>query len=80
MKTWTSYLLLFIAALMAAPAATSGFTLKELSPQSKACAECHKKDTAALYSQWGASKHYRGNIGCFECHGAIAGEPDAFEH
>ena len=49
-------------------------------PQSKACAECHKKESAAIYAQWGASKHYRGNIGCYECHMALTNEPDAFEH
>src|SRR5512140_1637443 len=65
---------------LAVPWAHAGFTLKELSAESKACADCHRKESAALYNQWGASKHYRGNIGCYECHMAVTNEPDAFEH
>ena len=81
MKTWTKQLLLFIAALLAVSLpARAGFTLTEMSPPSKACAECHKKESAALYTQWGASKHYRGNVGCYECHLALTNEPDAYEH
>ena len=79
MKTCIPTLGLVALALLTAPLpARAGFTLPELSPQSKACAECHKKESAAIYAQWGASKHYRGNIGCYECHVAITNEPDAF--
>ncbi len=81
MKTLTTQLLLFTAAWLAGPwPARAGFTLKEMSPQTKACAECHKKENAALYNQWGSSKHYRANVGCYECHMALAAEVDAFEH
>jgi hydroxylamine dehydrogenase len=81
MKTAIPTLVLVTLALLTAPLlARAGFTLKEMSPQSKACAECHKKESSALYAQWGASKHYRGNIGCYECHMAVTNEPDAFEH
>ena len=81
MKTWIQHLPLFAAALLAASLpAHAGFTLKEMSPQSKACAECHKKESAALYEQWGASKHYRGNVGCYECHMALTNDIDGFEH
>ncbi len=54
--------------------------LKELSPATRACIECHKKENRSLYQQWGASKHYRGNIGCYECHVADPDDPDAFNH
>lgn len=54
--------------------------LAELSAASKACITCHRKDQPAIYQQWGSSKHYRGNVGCYECHAAKEGEPDAFEH
>jgi hydroxylamine dehydrogenase len=54
--------------------------LAELSKESRACIECHKKENPAIYEQWGQSKHFRGNIGCYECHGAQEGEPDAFKH
>lgn len=65
------------------PAAGQAFGLPELSPESRACADCHKKDNIGLYQQWGASKHYRGNVGCYECHAARPGEPHAkfrFDH
>jgi cytochrome c553 len=81
MQTSTKILLTLILALMAPPlTASAGFTLKEMSPQSRACAECHKKESSALYAQWGSSKHYRGNVGCYECHMALDTEPDAYEH
>ena len=81
MKTSIKHLTLVAALLLAASLpASAGFTLKEMSPQSKACAECHKKESPALYEQWGASKHYRGNVGCYECHSALTNEVDAFEH
>jgi len=54
--------------------------LNELSAETKACIDCHKKENAAIYQQWGSSKHFRGNIGCYECHAAKEGEPDAFKH
>ncbi len=60
--------------------AHAGFTLKTLSPESKACADCHQKESAALYQQWGSSKHYRANVGCFECHSAVEGDADAYAH
>ncbi len=56
------------------------FGLAELSKESRACVDCHKKTNAAIYQQWGASKHYRANVGCYECHAAPEGEPDAFKH
>jgi formate-dependent nitrite reductase cytochrome c552 subunit len=54
--------------------------LPELSRKSQACIECHKEQNPALYEQWGSSKHFRANVGCYECHAAKAGEPDAYEH
>ena len=56
------------------------FGLREISRQSQECIECHMKESRALYEQWGASKHYRANIGCFECHAAEKGDPDAIRH
>lgn len=54
--------------------------LAELSKESRQCIKCHKSEQPALYQQWGSSKHYRANVGCYECHKATEGEPDAFEH
>lgn len=56
------------------------FGLAELSKESRACIDCHKKESTGLYQQWGDSKHFRGNVGCFECHSADKSDPDAMEH
>lgn len=70
-----------VVVLMVAQTTTvSAFTLKELSVESETCVACHKVDNTSIYEQWGSSKHYRANVGCFECHMAQEGEADAFEH
>jgi hydroxylamine dehydrogenase len=56
------------------------FSPKEITPESAACIECHKMETPSIYNQWGASKHFRSNIGCFECHAAEKGDKDGFQH
>lgn len=68
-------------ALLATPRATAqSFGLSELSKESKACVDCHRKESPGLYQQWGSSKHFRGNVGCFECHAAQKDDPDAHLH
>jgi len=52
----------------------------KLSEESLGCLACHATQTTGIYQQWGASKHYRANVGCWECHRAEADDPDAFEH
>ncbi len=54
--------------------------LKHLGKESATCASCHKEKTPAIYQQWGHSKHYRANIGCYECHQAAKSDPDAIQH
>ncbi len=54
--------------------------LPRLSAESTECIKCHKDTDQGIYGQWGESRHFRGNVGCFECHRAVKGEPDAFEH
>ncbi|MBL7646177.1 MAG: hydroxylamine oxidoreductase [Candidatus Hydrogenedentes bacterium] len=54
--------------------------LPELSVESKECIECHKMQSKVIYEQWGDSKHFRGNIGCFECHKAEREDKDAYDH
>ena len=66
--------------MMAAAGMAQKTTPTSLSEVSLECLECHATETAGIYQQWGSSKHYRGNIGCYECHQAEAGDPDAFEH
>lgn len=51
-----------------------------LSEASAECVDCHKSDNPSLYNQWGHSKHYGANVGCYECHQADETDPDAIEH
>ncbi len=51
-----------------------------MSAATRDCIGCHATETAGIYQEWGSSKHYRANVGCYECHRAEKGEPDAFEH
>ncbi len=52
----------------------------ELTDESQACISCHMKENPSIYQQWGGSKHYRANVGCYECHRANSSDPDAFDH
>ncbi len=61
-------------------AATQAIGLPQISAQTQECIDCHKKESRALYQQWGESKHYRANVGCFECHRAEKSDPDAKSH
>lgn len=60
--------------------AGAGYFLPQMTAESKACADCHKVQSPAIYEEWGSSKHFRGNIGCFECHRAEPDDPDAWLH
>ena len=53
---------------------------KNLSKASATCVSCHREKTPALYQQWGKSKHYGANVGCYECHKAESSDPDAIRH
>jgi hypothetical protein len=52
----------------------------DLSSASKECVECHREMNVNIYQQWGYSKHFRANVGCYECHEAQKGDVDAVEH
>lgn len=54
--------------------------LQTISPETGQCLQCHKELNPVIVQQWGASKHYRAKIGCYECHRAEKTDPDAFEH
>src|SRR5208283_3922813 len=73
-----TFLLLIIS--LGAYGATTSSLPKELSAESKKCVECHSSTTASIYQQWGNSKHYRANVGCYECHEAKKGARGAFLH
>ncbi len=74
--------LLMVAGLccLASSALGQMFAPGEISRQSKECLECHQKLNPGLYQQWGSSKHYRANVGCYECHQANVDDVDAFKH
>jgi len=55
-------------------------TFDALSKESAICASCHAKEHPGLYQQWGQSKHYGANVGCYECHKANPGDPGAIRH
>lgn len=73
-------IVLGIAVLAAPDALAQAIGLPEISAESKQCIECHKKQHRVIYQQWGESKHFRANVGCYECHAAQPGDPDAFKH
>jgi len=52
----------------------------ELTEETRECIDCHKSEQPSLYQQWGASKHFGANVGCYECHTAEENDADAFEH
>jgi hydroxylamine dehydrogenase len=75
----TVFLLSLLASFEAYALTTSGLP-GELSVQSKTCIGCHISTTAGIYEQWGRSKHFRANVGCYECHEAKKGAKGGFEH
>ncbi len=66
--------------LIAYPAEAQKTTPTAMSEESLTCVECHAAETAGIYQEWGASKHFRAHVGCWECHRAEEGEVDAFDH
>ncbi len=74
--------LFVVAGILALASLAQGqiFAPAEMSRQTKECLECHQKLNPGLYQQWGTSKHYRGNVGCYECHQASIDDIDAFKH
>jgi nitrate/TMAO reductase-like tetraheme cytochrome c subunit len=74
----------FFSAALLPSLISSGLTQttipSKLTDESLECIECHATETAGIYQEWGASKHFRANVGCHECHGAQEGEPDEFDH
>lgn len=61
-------------------AATKISIPSELSKVSQECIDCHSQGNVNIYQQWGYSKHFGANVGCYECHEAKKGDADVFEH
>lgn len=66
--------------LVVGPLFAESLLLPAISDATKECLKCHQASDPGIYQQWGESRHFRANVGCYECHKAIKGEPDAFEH
>ena len=68
---------LFAAIALATIAAgTESGLPKALTEVTKECVGCHAEANPGMYQQWGASKHYGANVGCYECHAANKGDID----
>jgi hypothetical protein len=68
------------AGIRPAWAAGGAIGLDQVSEKSRKCIDCHRKENPALYEQWGASKHFTANVGCYECHAADPADADAYQH
>ncbi len=51
-----------------------------VSEDTKYCLECHTKKQPSVVASWQKSTHAEAGVGCYECHHAEVGEPDAFKH
>ncbi len=51
-----------------------------LSRESATCVSCHREKSPGIYDQWGDSKHFGANVGCYECHKADSSDKDAIKH
>ena len=51
-----------------------------LSSANAQCLGCHADETPGIINQWKQSRHAQVGVGCRDCHGAKAGEVDAYEH
>jgi hypothetical protein len=71
----TSTVICLLAVALAGPAAAQG-DAAEKDP----CLTCHQKQSPGLYRQWLDSAHAGSEVGCYDCHQAAEGEPDAFKH
>ncbi len=74
------YVAVFFIAASGICAETTINMPNNLSAATQECVGCHKEMNINIYQQWGNSKHYGANIGCFECHEAQKGDADAIEH
>jgi len=52
----------------------------QLSKESATCMSCHREESPGIYSEWGHSKHFAANVGCYECHAADKSDLDAIMH
>lgn len=58
----------------------SGSTNAKMSDATAECVECHSTSMRGIVVQWQTSSHWQAGVGCYECHQAKEGEPDAVDH
>ncbi|MDJ0762697.1 MAG: multiheme c-type cytochrome [Myxococcota bacterium] len=51
-----------------------------LSGENERCYTCHKEKTPGVTDQWADSTHAETGVGCYDCHQAEEGDPDAWHH
>jgi formate-dependent nitrite reductase cytochrome c552 subunit len=73
-------LVIFSTDVLARSATTKSALPAQITEETAECVDCHIDETKIIYQQWGKSKHYGANVGCYECHQAESGDKDAFEH
>ena len=69
-------LFVLVLGLMTSTAWADATIPGSMSEATEECLECHADDNPGIYQQWGASKHYGANVGCYECHAAKKGDID----
>jgi hydroxylamine dehydrogenase len=82
-KLWlwsVGLLMLFMQNMALAALKTQQLPIKEMSKETQACVKCHEKTNPGIVQEWGKSKHYGANVGCYECHAAEKGDVDAYVH
>ena len=82
-KIWLwglGFLCLVFQSVAIAALSNQTLPIKELSEESKECMNCHQKYNPGITQEWGRSKHFGANVGCYECHAAEKGDVDAYIH
>ena len=78
---WTAGFIIFVCQNLAMAALSkSPLPIAVMSAETKECVKCHKKNNPGIVQEWGKSKHYGANVGCYECHAAEEGDVDAYIH
>ena len=57
-----------------------GWSVSQAVAADATCESCHQEVNPGLYLQWQNSAHGENDVGCLDCHGADAGDVDAFQH
>ncbi len=88
-KQWKTVVLLSAVAGLAATSAyaTTKQSMNTQDPKIKEinvkCINCHLKENNSLVQQWKHSPHAAardGQVGCYNCHAALKGDPMGYEH